>query len=396
MKSDKARTILRVLMLGTAIAALSACENNGSFDGDLRHFGKNIFDTSDAAQQATAARPVADARGIISYPGYQVAIARQGDTVESVAARVGLTPAELGNYNAIPPGTVLRQNEVLALPRRVAEASGAAALPGTLPATTTGGQIDVSTIASGAIDRSATTSAAGIAPAPVAALPAPTGTEPARHKVERGETAYSVARLYNVNVRALADWNGLGNDLNVREGQILLIPVSSGKAAATAPVTAPGEGSPTPTPPSATKPLPDESPAIASEPVKTPPAPDLGVTQTASYSFPVKGKIIRGYDGVKNKGIDIAVAAGTAVTASGDGTVAAITTDIKGMTVLIIRHADKLMTVYARIDGITVAKGDKVKRGQTIAKVSAADPVALHFEIRQGAGNAVDPMPFLQ
>ena len=36
-----------------------------------------------------------------SYPGYQVAVARRGDTAASVAARIGLSASELANYNAI-------------------------------------------------------------------------------------------------------------------------------------------------------------------------------------------------------------------------------------------------------------------------------------------------------
>lgn len=395
MTSQKAKAILRVALLGSALSALAACENNGSFDGDLRHFGKNIFDTSEAAQRATAARPTADARGILSYPGYQVAIARQGDTVESVAARVGLTPAELGNYNAIPPGTILRLNEVLALPRRVPDTAFASAtVPGALP-TTSGGAIDVTTIASGAIDRAQTGQTVSAAAPVTAAAPAPTGAEPARHKVERGESAYSIARLYNVNVKALADWNGLGNDLNVREGQILLIPVSNGQSAMVESVSAPGAGSATPVPPSAAKPLPAEKPVAVSEPVKTPPAPDLGATASAKLSLPVQGKIIRGYQKKKNDGIDIAAGAGTTVASAGDGTVAAITKDTKQVPILVVRHAGNLLTVYANIDGITVKKGDKVKRGQALATVRASDPAFVHFEVRQGF-ESVDPMPYLQ
>ena len=41
--------------------------------------------------------------------------------------------------------------------------------------------------------------------------------DPVRHRVEAGETAYSIARLYGVSVTALASWNGLGPDLAVRD-----------------------------------------------------------------------------------------------------------------------------------------------------------------------------------
>ena len=59
-------------------------------------------------------RPAPDQRGVISYPGYQVAIARQGDTVASIAARLGLNAAELAGYNAIRATTVLNPGAVVA------------------------------------------------------------------------------------------------------------------------------------------------------------------------------------------------------------------------------------------------------------------------------------------
>lgn len=399
--------VIRVALMGVSLLSLAACESNGLFDGDLRHLGKGGFDTSNAVFQATANRPAPDARGIISYPGYQVAVARQGDTVASVAARVGIPAQELASHNALAPNAPLRRDEVLALPRRVEAgalpATGNGVTAGVLPPTTGAkpGGIDVTTIASGAIDRAdagkpPVTVTPAAQPAPATKPAAPAGAEPVRHKVERGESAYSIARLYNVNVKALADWNGLGNDLAVREGQTLLIPVAAGAAPKPAPVTAPGEGSPTPTPPSASKPLPAEEPAKASDPVKTPPAPDLDASAPATkLAMPVSGKIIRGYQKNKNDGIDISSAAGTPVAVAGDGTVAAITKDTEGVPILVVRHAGNLLTVYANIDAIAVKKGDKVKRGQAIAKVRASDPAFLHFEVRQGF-DSVDPMPYLQ
>ncbi|WP_141703045.1 M23 family metallopeptidase, partial [Cereibacter johrii] len=241
--------------------------------------------------------------------------------------------------------------------------------------------------------------AAAPAPAPVQSA----ATEPARHRVARGETAYSIARSYNVSPKALADWNGLGPDLAIREGQYLMIPTASAPpptvpANVTA-VTVPGAGSPTPPPPSAAKPLPAESTTPASKPAGQPASPDMGAQRTqASASrlgFPVQGKIIRGYVKKKNDGIDISAAVGTPVAAAADGTVAAITQDTDQVPILVIRHPDNLLTVYANIDGIKVAKGASVKRGQPIAVVRAADPPFVHFEVRKGF-ESVDPMPYLQ
>jgi murein DD-endopeptidase MepM/ murein hydrolase activator NlpD len=111
--------------------------------------------------------------------------------------------------------------------------------------------------------------------------------------------------------------------------------------------------------------------------------------------MPVAGKVIRPFSKGRNDGIDIAAAAGTPVAAAADGTVAAVTKDTGQVPIVVIRHADGLLTVYAGIDKLTVAKGNAVKRGQQIAVVRAADPAFLHFEVRRGV-DAVDPMGFLQ
>ncbi len=372
--------LLRALLAGVALAALGACDGGG-FDPDLRNFG-NAFDTSDAARRATTERPSPDARGVITYPNYQVAIAQRGDTAAMVAARVGIPAGELASYNAVTPDTPLRAGEVMALPRRV---------EGDAMPSATGGAIDVTTIAGGAIDRAAAAGAGTAAPAAPAAA-----AEPVRHKVVRGETAYSIARAYQVPVRALAEWNGLGPDLSVREGQFLLIPVADAARPPVAEATPPpGQGSPTPEPPSAATPLPEDTATAAA-----PASPDLGTGRTAAtaatrLAMPVEGKIIRPFDPGKNLGIDIATTAGAPVKAAEAGTVGAITKDTAGVPILVIRHDGGLLTVYANIDDITVVKGAKVTRGQTIAKARAGDPVFVHFEVRQGF-DSVDPMPYLQ
>jgi len=370
---------------GMTVLALAGCE--GGFDTDFRGFAGG-FNTTNAAQQATAAKPRPDARGVISYPNYQVALARKGDTAASVAARVGLDAQELASFNGLRTGDALRQGEVLALPRRVAEPTGAQ-----------GGNVDISSLATGAIDRAGPTTPAEVTTTTLEGVP--DGPEPLRHRVERGETAYSISRLYNVSVRSLADWNGLGPTLSVREGQFLLIPVVEERPARNTQneATQPGSGTETPTPPSASTPLPKEDAQIATSTV--PPSPELSREKTAAsdtkstFVAPVDGAIIRPYSKGKNDGIDIAAAAGTKVRAAADGEVAAITRDTDQVPILVIRHDDGLLTVYANIDKIRVKKGDKVKRGQSIAVVRASDPAFVHFEVRKGF-ESVDPEPYLK
>ena len=371
------------LVLGTAIIALLAgCEGSG-FDFDLRDMG-NGFDTTDALDDVPN-RPRPDSRGIISYPGYQVVVAERDDTVTAIAARLGLNAAELAAYNGIEPNAVLRRDEVIALPARVAEPSPATG------ALTTGPILPAPVVT--------TTPLETVAPTPATQ----TGQEPVRHHVAVGETVYSISRLYAVPVEAIAEWNGLGADLSIRSGQFLMIPQANSAApiAAPTPTVAPGAGSETPVPPSAATALPDETP----EPVATaaPPvvAPNLGAQQTeltgnadATLIYPVQGTIIRAYAAGRNDGIDIASDAQTPVKAAAAGVVAAITTNTDGIQIVVIRHSDNLLTVYTHLEALTVTRDDTVSQGQVIGQVLAGNPSYLHFEVRRGMDSA-DPADFL-
>lgn len=387
----------RVLMTGVAAATLAACAD---LDFDVRDVGDG-FDTTSAVQDLPG-RPSPDDRGVISYPNYQVVVARQDDTIRGIAIRLGQDPNALAEYNGIAPDVILRQNEIIALPTRVAEPSPATGAIATGPIQ----PLDVSAIATSALDRADAQGTVQTAPlAPAAAPPAPPvarGTEPVQHQVQRGETVFSISRLYNVPVRSIAEWNGLDSEFTIREGQFLLIPQGNLPAptAVAAPVTAPGAGTPTPVPPSAATPLPDDVSAAPLATVAAPSAPDLGTpspppaTSSARFSLPLQGNIIRGYSPGTNEGIDIAAAAGTDVRAAGSGTVAAVTTDTSGGSIVVLKHSDGLLTVYTQMEALTVAKDASVSAGQVIGKVRAGNPSFLHFEVRRGL-QSLDPADYL-
>ncbi|MDP2494969.1 LysM peptidoglycan-binding domain-containing M23 family metallopeptidase [Shimia thalassica] len=401
------RIPLRIAIAGLAVGFVAACDDG--LDLDMRGTFGGGLDTTTAAQAAIADRPSPDKRGIISYPNYQVAVARRGDTLNDVATRIGMPVADLAKYNGLKPEDTLRQSEIIALPYRVAEPSQATGGAGVVTAPS---NVDIESLASTAINNAGAQEVKSepLQPAPKNAPKGETGIEPVRHKVQRGETAFTISRLYDVSVRSLADWNGLDSSFTIRENQILLIPpkvaqtsstsTSAPAAAATtaaagataAAVTKPGQGSATPTPPSSTKPLPK-----ADEKAVAPPAsPDLGKTQstTSKMGYPVNGKIIRPYSKGKNNGIDISAAAGSAVKAASDGKVAAITTDADNIKIVVLRHSDNMMTVYYNVDDVKVSKGASVKRGQTLASIPSKDNF-VHFEVRKGF-DSVDPMPYLQ
>ena len=375
----------KLIAIGLSIPLLAGCVP-ADFDFDMR---PERISTRGAGEAAP--RPAPDANGLITYDSYQMVVARRGDTVADVAARIGMQPEELARFNGRNPSDLLRPDEVLALPRRVD--------PGVPTATAT----DITAIASSAIAAAEARSPVGATTA--TSLEVQPGQEPVRHRIARGETAYSIARLYNVSVRSLAEWNGLGPDLAVREGQFLIIPIVLEESAADAVVatTAPG-ASVAPLPPSAATPLPEPIQAaplpqqtsaapVAAPPPAAQPAPAPQPTSTARFSQPVAGDIIRPY-GRGNEGIDIAAPSGTAVRAAGDGEVAAITQSTDQIPILVVRHPDGLMTIYANISNIAVARGDRVTQGQKLAEVGAGSPSFLHFEVRRGF-EALDPTQFL-
>lgn len=387
------RTGFRVGSSLSLLALLAACSE--PLDLDMRGVLNGGFTTADVARDAAAPRPDPDNRGVISYPNYQVAVARRGDTLARLAARIGLPADELARYNGVQTGDPLRAGEIIALPRRVAEPS-----PDTGAATTgpirPPSDIDITTLAGNAIERSQPTP-------PAQQAPQATGIEPIRHQVKRGETAFTISRLYNVSVRSLAEWNSLDSNFTLREGQFLLIPVvTEAPAARSDAPPPPGTGSPTPEPPSASTPLPEETPAPAAQtpPPSQEPVADVGPQTSASASdaamrFPVEGSIIREYAKGRNDGIDIGAPVGSSVRAAASGQVAAITRNTDGINILVVRHPDNLLTVYTHVDEISVDKGDAVSRGQSIAKVAAFDPPRVHFEVRKGF-DSVDPMDYLR
>lgn len=116
----------------------------------------------------------------------------------------------------------------------------------------------------------------------------------------------------------------------------------------------------------------------------------------------MQGRVVAGYGDSQgsghNDGINIAAPRGAAVRAVESGTVAYAGNEIRGYgNLVLIKHPDGLISAYAHADELLVKHGDKVGRGQVIAKVGDTGGVGepqLHFELRRGK-RAVDPRNFL-
>jgi hypothetical protein len=256
-------------VLGGSLLALAGCNGTAlpDLDWDLRAGPGN---TSEEARQATAAKPVPDANGVLSYPGYQLAQARRGDTIASMAARLGLNPDELARTNALKPNDPLRAGELLLLPSRVSavpqpvgggarphRAAGRSTSPRSPPPRWTRPAAapppnPPPPPPAAARSRCATRSPAARPPSPSRG---PTTSRPRRWRNGTGLARHGGARGPD------ADHPGRHRT----------------RAEPRTRTHRPGAGSPTPEPPSAKEPLPDEKTTPAAEkPKETPPSPDLG------------------------------------------------------------------------------------------------------------------------
>ncbi len=80
---------------------------------------------------------------------------------------------------------------------------------------------------------------------------------------------------------------------------------------------------------------------------------------------------------------------------SGAGDVAAITSDADNNHVIVVRHKNKLLTIYSNVANITVKEKQKVTRGQKIAEIPSGASPYVHFEVRKGL-ESTDPIAYLK
>ena len=242
-------------------------------------------------------------------------------------------------------------------------------------------------------DRTREAKAAPAKPAAVvSAAPRPGDTRPEFHVVAKGDTLYSIALDNGLDYRELAQWNGISDPGVIRIGQQLRL--RSPDSAAAAPLrTAPGvEGRAL-----------GEGQAAGGGNVKTQPKP-VGVPAAGEdgiqWAWPVSGKVVNTFNGSTVKGIGIAGKLGQPVLASAPGRIifSGTATGTLGRLgkLIVIKHNDMFVSVYAYNRELLVKEGQSVTRGQRIAEMGTAeaDQAKLHFEIRR-FGNPVDPIKLL-
>lgn len=207
------------------------------------------------------------------------------------------------------------------------------------------------------------------------------------HTVRSGESLSLIGQKYATDTYAIARINAISKPFTIYPGQQLRIPRGAAGAGV---ASLPRSGA------SSTSSPRQSAPAKAA----VPPPPSL---VGRGFQWPVRGKMLSGFGpkakGLQNDGINIAAPRGTPVVAAENGVVAYAGNELRGFgNLLLLKHSNGWITAYAHNDSLLVKRGDKIKKGQKIAKIGSTGNVAtpqLHFELRKGR-RAVDPVKYLK
>jgi len=210
--------------------------------------------------------------------------------------------------------------------------------------------------------------------APVRELHKPPKVTSGFHRVQKGESLYSIAWRYGWDYRVLAVANGIRSPYIIYPGQKIKLSVKSSP-------TAIGKVDPVKS---------KRHPASQQQPV---------ITTRLKWSWPTQGQLMGRFSGaqVGNKGIDIKGRAGDPVRAAAGGRVVYAGNGLTGYgNLLIVKHNDTYLSAYAHNKVLFKKEQEKVKAGEIIAEIGStgAKSSRLHFEIRKN-GKPVDPLRYL-
>lgn len=335
-----------------------------------------------------------------ALPSQGGVIVEPGDTLYQISRRYGVTVSALRQANGLTSNTI-RPGQRLALPGGGGDRYGGDDRYDTRPE----------------------------------AAPAPRYREPERRRaaapegdsyvVRRGDSLYAISRRTGVSVAELKRLNGITNVRALRPGMRLTLggdswqappsPRGTRVASRTSPRTRPQIKAKSirtmPITREKAPPVGDayqprilnqrpETPIATKPPAPSTRAPAADVRQT--FRWPARGRVIASFNhsgrGVKNDGINIALPLGTNIEAAAGGVVAYAGSELKGYgNLVLVRHDNGWVSAYAHASEILVKRGDRITRGQVIAKAGRSGGVTqpqLHFELRKGA-KPVDPLPHL-
>ncbi len=341
---------------------------------------------------------------------------RPGETAATLSKRYGVPEREILRAN----GGALTAGQIAVIPTFAAGGNAAKNAAGNVDLSKTGDtpapahqqQDKVAMLPTPAARDKAQVEAAKVTPP--AGGPKPNDGK--TYTVKAGDTLAKIARATNTPIDQLKAANGI-SDGNIRIGQTLKVggagddmkTASIPHAAPVAPKAETAAAKPQQPAASAAVEKPaDKAPVQTASLSEVEKKSDVNVaapsaTGIGKYRWPVTGAVIASYgqnvDGNRNDGIDISVPEGTPIKAAENGVVIYAGNGLKqlGNTVL-VRHDDGKVTVYGHAANISVSRGQKIQRGQTIATSGMSGDAKrpqVHFEVRKDA-SPVNPMTFLE
>ncbi|OQW95103.1 MAG: hypothetical protein BWK79_03600 [Beggiatoa sp. IS2] len=210
------------------------------------------------------------------------------------------------------------------------------------------------------------------------------------HVVQFGDTLYAIARRYGKNPTDIAVDNRLNAPYNLTPGQALRIRAAT--SVAVNPPTSPGPLSQQPT-----KQIDHDyrnQPQVVNPNAST----DKQCAPPVAWQWPAQGQVTNTISQIGNRGLLIYGYVGQTVRAAGSGQVIYSGPGQPGYpNLLIIKHNNAFISVYARNRKRLVNEGGRVIAGQAIAEMDddANGRGVLHFEIRC-QGKAMEAWNYLK
>ena len=222
------------------------------------------------------------------------------------------------------------------------------------------------------------------------------------HKVERGESLYSIGFYYGHDYRDIAKWNNIPPPYVISQGQwIRVAPPDEQWWDEERRVASNQRFSQKNTQSKRVQQSGQTKKIVKKRPNKIIVEDFTDKSgKISSWVWPTKGQLLNpNYKfSQRNKGINIRGRRGQLVFATVAGKVVYSGSGLIGYgKLIIIKHNKTYLSAYAHNEKILVKEGDVVKRGQKIAHMGRTpdNHIQLHFEIRRN-GKPVDPLRFLK